>query len=250
MTAASKKYMALKIFLSALLLLLLCPLYMYFSHDVEKLNTYYPQIQVSDDLVTFELKKERPTYWVSLDKISKYGISAIVLTEDWGFWDHKGIDSNQIKIALREMLESKRFRGASTITQQMVKNVYLSEKKSLWRKIHEFILTQKVEQVMTKKRILEIYLNCIEFGPGVYGIKDASNHYFKKAPSALTPKEAAFLALLLPSPKRYYVSFRKKRLTKFATKRIGEILVKMRMGKVLTPSEYKTQVTARLSWEK
>lgn len=223
---------------------------MYFSHDVEKLNTFYPHIVVNEDVVTFDLKKERPKYWVPLKQISKYGVGAIVLSEDWGFWNHQGIDANQIKIALKEMIESKRFRGASTITQQMVKNVYLSEKKSLWRKVHEFILTQKVEQVMTKARILEIYLNCIEFGPGVYGIKDASYHYFKKAPSNLTPKEGAFLAMLLPSPKRYYISYKKKRLTNFARKRIGEILVKMRMGKTISPAQYRAELPVRLSWEK
>lgn len=92
----------------------------------------------------------------------------------------------------------------------MVKNVFLSSERTISRKIHELILTHKVEQVLTKDKILEVYLNCIEFGPNIYGIREASYHYFKKHPSALNPREAAFLAMLLPSPKGYYISFKRK----------------------------------------
>ena len=148
------------------------------------------------------------------------------------------------------MVEVKRFRGASTITQQMVKNVFLSEDRTIWRKVHEIILAQKVERVLSKRKILETYLNVIEFGPGIFGIRNASYHYFKKHPSSLIPKEAAFLAMLLPSPRRYYISFKNRKLTKFASARIDAILIKMRMGKILTPEQYQVQKISRFSWEK
>lgn len=222
---------------------------MYFSRDVELLIKEYPHANISKDSISFDVKPGKPKSWVTPDQISKYGKWAIILSEDWGFYQHEGVDVEQMKVALNEMMEGSRFRGASTITQQMVKNVYLTEERTPWRKFHEIILAQKVERVLKKRRILEIYLNVIEFGPGIYGMKSAAQHYFKKHPSALNPKEAAFLAMMLPSPKRYYISFKKKKLTKFARDRIDAILVKMRMGKVLTPEEYEVQKNSRLMWE-
>jgi monofunctional biosynthetic peptidoglycan transglycosylase len=182
--------------------------------------------------------------------MSKFARWSIILSEDWSFYDHQGVDVEQIKVALNEMVEDKKFRGASTITQQMVKNVFLSDERTLWRKIHEVILAYKVEKNLSKNKILEIYLNVIEFGPGIYGIKEAARHYFKKHPSEITPREGAFLAMLLPSPKRYYVSFRKKELTRFAKARVRAILEKMRMGKIITQDEYLAQSVSKLSWEK
>ena len=155
-----------------------------------------------------------------------------------------------MKVALQEMVTADRFRGASTITQQMLKNVLLSNSLTLWRKVHEIILAQKVENVLSKDRILELYLNSIEFGPGIYGMKNAANHYFKKHPSGLSPREGAFLAMLLPSPKRYYVSFKRKKLTKFAQIRLKAILVKMRMGKVISPQIYESELRSKFSWER
>ena len=233
------------------LLVLFSPLYMYFSHDVAALNKEFPHLKINPDKsVEVEIKQGRPSHWVKLKEISSYGKWAIVLSEDWAFYQHDGVDLEQMKVAISEMVEDKRFRGASTITQQMVKNVFLSESRTLWRKVHEIILAQKVEKVISKDKILEVYLNSIEYGPGIFGIKAAARHYFKKAPSQLGPREAAFIALLLPSPKRYYISFKKKTLTKFARIRIKAILVKMRMGKVISPAQYESELNSRLSWEK
>ena len=224
---------------------------MYFSHDVEALQKNYPHaIWNEKEVVGFKVESGRPKNWVNLNEISKYGKWAIIFSEDWSFYDHDGIDVEQMKVALNEMMDIKRFRGASTITQQMVKNVFLSEDRTLWRKLHELILTQKVEKTLTKQRILEIYLNCIEYGPGVYGIKDAAKHYFKKVPSQLSPRESAFLAMMLPSPKRYYTSFQARKLTFFAHTRINSILKKMRMGKIITPEQFLIQKNARFNWEK
>lgn len=232
-----------------ILAVLFTPLYMYFSHDVAALNKDWPHRIGKSDPAQYEIKEGKPRGWVLLREISSFAKWAIVLSEDWAFYHHEGIDVEQIKVALNEMMVEKRFRGASTITQQMVKNVFLSEERTLWRKVHEIILAQKVEKVLHKDRILEVYLNVIEFGPSIYGIREASYHYFRKHPSALDPRESAFLAMLLPSPKRYYISYKKKKLTAFARGRINKILEKMRMGKVITPERYQAERASRLAWE-
>lgn len=226
------------------------PLYMYFSHDVLELRDHWPHIMKESEEVQYEIKASKPKRWAKLDHISRYARWAIIISEDWAFYQHQGIDVEQIKAALGEVFQEGRFRGASTITQQMVKNVYLSGDRTLWRKLHEFILAQKVEKVLTKDRILEIYLNVIEFGPDIYGIYQASYHYFRKHPSALTAKEGAFLAMLLPSPKRYYVSFKNKQLTPFARDRVNNILRKMKMAKVLSSEKYRGERSKRFSWER
>lgn len=233
-----------------IMMMLFSPLYMYFSHDVSQLKDKYPHLKIDSSLeVEVSIKSVKPSHWVNLKDISPFGKWAIVLSEDWAFYQHDGVDLEQMRVALSEMVASERFRGASTITQQMVKNVLLSDSRTLWRKLHEIILSQKVEKVLSKHRILELYLNSIEYGPGIYGIKNASYHYFKKHPSQINPREGAFLAMLLPSPKRYYVSFKKRQLTKFAKIRIKAILVKMRMAKIISLERYEAELNSKLSWE-
>ena len=244
----NSKFKIILLFLTGLILF--TPFYMYTSHDVSRLNKEYPHIVLNDqDDPDFILKEAKPKDWVKLSEISTYGKWAIIFSEDWAFYQHQGVDVEQVKVALNEMVEGDRFRGASTISQQMIKNVFLSNSRTLWRKLHEYILTFKAERTIKKQRILEIYLNCIEFGPGIYGIKKASYHYFKKHPSALTPRESAFLAMLLPSPKRYSESFKKKKLTDFAQLRIKAVLKKLRMGKVITDEQYEQEVSSRFNWE-
>ncbi len=249
MKVPERKQLLIFVILSVLLLMVVIPATMYLSHDGKELLSGYPHRSSDSDDAEIVIKKSKPKSWTALSGISRYTQSAIVLSEDWSFYQHDGFDSEQMKVALEEAASGGRVRGASTITQQMVKNVWLSHDRTLWRKLNELILSYKVDRDLSKKKILEVYLNVIEFGPRIYGISRASSHYFKKHPSALTPRESAFLAMLLPSPKRYYVSFRKKKLTRFAKKRIDQILVKMRMGKSITPEQYQSEVVARFAWE-
>lgn len=137
------------------------------------------------------------------DSIALTMNAAVLTTEDGGFWKHDGFLRSQFEAALRRNVELGRIRrGASTITMQMVKNVLLSHERTLSRKVQELFLTWVVEKRLPKKRIMEIYLNVVEFGPGIYGVTQASQHYFGKDPSELNGKESAFLATLLPSPIR------------------------------------------------
>ena len=143
--------------------------------------------------------------WVAYGKIGDDLKLAALVGEDFNFFTHHGFDLGEMKSALKEAWEEKEMpRGASTITQQMVKNLWLSPSRNPLRKIKEAILTRQVERTLSKKRILEIYLNVVEFGPGLYGAEAAALHYFKKHASQLSSGEAARLAAALPYPKRWH----------------------------------------------
>ncbi len=247
-----RRLIGFRVFVGLLGVALLSPLYMYFSHDVAELNTAWPQVVPRDEgRVDYAFAAKPPPYWVKLNGISHYAKWAIILSEDWGFYKHAGVDFEELKKAVDESVREKRMvRGASTISQQVVKNVFLSSNRTLWRKAHEIVLTQKMEKVVPKQRILETYFNIVEWGPGIYGIKAASQHYFRKHPSAINPREAAFLAMLLPSPKRYYSSFRQKRLTSFARMRVKSVLRKMKWAKIITEEERQMWVASPMAWER
>ncbi len=220
--------------------------------DVGELRTHYPRVvyNAKTQDADIEIVKQRPASWVTLREVSPVASAAIVLSEDWAFWQHNGFDWEQLWSAMQTNLQSGRFvRGGSTITQQVIKNVYLSSEKTLVRKLKEAVLTVRIERHVSKKRILEIYLNIVELGPGVYGIGPASRHYFGKHPSQLTAKEGAYLAMLLPSPKRYSVSFRKKTLTPYARGTIRGILSKLLATRRLSEEEYRAALATPLSFE-
>ena len=146
--------------------------------------------------------------FVPYAELSPHLINSIMTTEDSGFMRHHGFIPSEFRSALQQNLQKGYFRlGASSITMQMVKNVLLSREKTLSRKLQEMFLTWYLEHQLTKERILEIYFNVIEFGPGIYGIGRATHHYFGKAARDLTPREAAFFSSILPNPKRRYVQF-------------------------------------------
>jgi hypothetical protein len=156
---------------------------------------------------TFFAGPENPD-WVPYAEISPHLINSIMTTEDNGFFKHHGFIASEFRSALQQNLQHGYFRlGASSITMQMVKNVLLSREKTLSRKLQELFLTWYIEHHLTKERILEIYFNVIEFGPGIYGIGRAARHYFGKAAKELEPREAAFFSSILPSPKRRYVQY-------------------------------------------
>ncbi len=186
--------------------------------------------------------KNKPLEWVSLSDISEKTLGAILVSEDWAFYHHNGLDPNQIKKALEINWQKGRFvRGASTITQQVVRNIFLNKDKNLWRKFKEIILALRLEKELSKNEILEIYLNIAEWGEGLYGIGPASRYYFNKHPSELTAKEGAFLAVLLPSPRKYSRTFREQGLTEFAFNRMENILQKMTQAQYLTAEEYQEE---------
>ena len=139
--------------------------------------------------------------WVEFDQIPYHLKRAIVLAEDSRFYEHGGVDYKALKLSFKKNVKKGKYvRGGSTITMQLAKNLYLTPKKALWRKGLEILMAIRMEQVLSKNRILEIYLNVIEWGPGIYGAKAAGQHYFRKSASELNPDESAFLAAIIPSP--------------------------------------------------
>ena len=140
--------------------------------------------------------------WVGLSEIPDDVANAVIVAEDGRFWSHGGFDWFEVRESIeRNFSEGRAARGASTITQQLVKNLYLSSSKNPLRKLREWVLTWWMEQNLKKRRILELYLNVIEWGNGIYGIEAASQTYFGKPARDLTREEAARLAAVIPNPR-------------------------------------------------
>jgi len=143
--------------------------------------------------------------WVSWDAISPHLKRAVVAAEDMEFFGHHGFSTAEMKAALREAVEQREApRGASTITQQLAKNLWLSPSRNPLRKLREAVLTRQLERNLSKRRILELYLNVVEFGPGIYGAEAAARHFFAKSAATLTESEAAQLAAGLPRPRSWH----------------------------------------------
>jgi monofunctional biosynthetic peptidoglycan transglycosylase len=142
--------------------------------------------------------------WISSHAISIDLKKAVLVAEDLSFFRHSGFDTHEMRIAAREAVQGKRVRGASTITQQLAKNLWLSPSRSPTRKLREIALTRQLERHLSKQRILEIYLNVVEFGPGIYGAEAASRHYFGIPASDLNEDQAARLAAALPRPTKWH----------------------------------------------
>jgi monofunctional biosynthetic peptidoglycan transglycosylase len=143
----------------------------------------------------------RPT-WVGLSSISKDLQRAVVIAEDAAFWGHEGIDYDELRISIeRNLRERQIVRGASTITQQLAKNLYLSPSRNPVRKFRELVIARRLEVELTKARILELYLNVIEWGDGIYGVEAAARTYFHTSAGNLTPSQAALLAGAIINPR-------------------------------------------------
>ncbi|GAB4182150.1 MAG: monofunctional biosynthetic peptidoglycan transglycosylase [Calditrichia bacterium] len=141
--------------------------------------------------------------FLPLSKIDRDLVQSIILAEDAAFWSHEGIDWYEVKESLvTDLKEGKLKRGASTISQQLIKNLYFTPQKSFIRKFKEMIYVNKLEKILNKKRILELYLNYIELGRGVYGVNTACNYYFDHGADSVSVFEAIRLAAVIPAPKR------------------------------------------------
>jgi monofunctional biosynthetic peptidoglycan transglycosylase len=142
--------------------------------------------------------------WVPLDRVSRSLVDAVVVAEDPNFFSHNGIDWGALKEAAQADFRLRRyFSGGSTITQQLAKNLFFSSRKSVVRKIRELIVARWLEDALNKRRILELYLNIIEWGDGVYGCEAAAHRYYGKSAAELSETEAAGLAAMIPSPRRF-----------------------------------------------
>jgi len=177
--------------------------------DVKPLRTSWPRTTAFIERRKAELARAgEPTRleWVPvpISRISPHLRRAVVAAEDARFYEHDGVDWEAIRGALEKDWEKRRLSaGASTITQQLAKNLYLSSSRTPWRKLKEWAITHRLERLLPKERILELYLNVVELGRRTYGVEAAARRYFGKSAASLTPREAAMLAAMLPSPQIY-----------------------------------------------
>jgi monofunctional biosynthetic peptidoglycan transglycosylase len=143
--------------------------------------------------------------WAPYGAISRDVKRAVLVAEDVGFFSHRGFDLPELEKAVRESLRDAELpRGASTITQQLAKNLWLTPSRNPWRKVKEALLTWQLERALGKRRILELYLNVVELGPGVYGVQSAAHRYFGRGAAELGPEEAAQLAAALSRPSEWH----------------------------------------------
>lgn len=177
----------------------------------------------------------RNPHWTPYGAIPAALKKAVVASEDANFYSHEGVDYEAIREAIKaDWRKGKFVHGGSTITQQLAKNLFLTREKTLVRKVKEFVLARRMDDALSKSRILELYLNVVELGPMVYGIGHAANYYFGKPAPALTVRECAFLASMLPGPKVYDPYRKMDRVMK----RSDRILRRMVAARMISPEEY------------
>lgn len=158
-------------------------------------------VRTADNKIADKYISPKSPGFISSAGLPRHVIGAIITAEDEDFYKHNGVSWDEIRHAMEYDIKHRTLKcGGSTITQQLVKNVYLTNKKTFTRKIIEAVTAVRLEKKLSKKQILDYYLNIAEFGKGIYGIKKAANVYFDKQPQDLTPEESATLASILPKP--------------------------------------------------
>lgn len=197
--------------------------------DVSRFSAAFNHRVLEPDGTEFAMQTGPETLaWTPISQISPFLIHAILAHEDGGFFRHSGFSVSSIQQALVRNLTAGRYvYGASTLTMQLVKNVFLRREKTLARKVQEVILTWWIESAMEKQEILELYLNVIEYGPSIYGIRAAAEHYFGRSPALLGPAESAYLATILPNPKEFHSHWEDGALPERHRRRVGRFLTNL-----------------------
>lgn len=175
--------------------------------------------------------------WQPFARIPYLERRAVIVSEDSTFFFHNGIEIAEIQNAIRQAIETgEKTRGGSTLTQQLVKNLFLTRDRTALRKLQEALLTFHIESVLTKEQIFELYMNIIEWGPDVYGLKEAAWHYFAKKPEALNVREMAYLATIIPSPIRFHSHYENGRVPPKHGAKVDGLLERLhRLGQLSDP---------------
>ncbi len=217
--------------------------------DIERLyGAFTHRVELPDDEIYEFRAGPGSGNWASLDGISPFMIAAVMTTEDGRFYFHNGFTLTEIRRALIRDIRAGRPRfGASTITMQLSRNLFLGRERTLARKIQEAVLTWYLEENLSKDEILALYFNIIEYGPHIFGIRHATTHYFGRQPDDLSPREAAFIAKLLPSPvARHNSTYDAGQLSPRFRNMVDRLLGVMRERRALTPGEHQTALDERI----
>lgn len=205
--------------------------------DVRPLAETNPTTTAFIELRADEARSEGRTprqiqQWITYRRISPHLKRAVLVAEDAAFWQHDGIDYDELQKSIElDWARGQLVRGASTITQQLAKNLFLSPSRNPARKLREFVITRRLEAELTKARILELYLNVIEWGDGIYGVEAASEHYFGQSASTLTPTSSALLAGAIINPRLLNPAHPTARLVR------RQQMILKRMGAITPPVE-------------
>jgi penicillin-binding protein 1A len=175
--------------------------------------------------------------FVAFDELPRYVARAVTTSEDAGFFYHPGFDFDELRESIIDAAEGSRVRGASTLTQQLAKNLFLSRERTYARKVREALFTLALEAALPKSRLMEIYLNIIEWGPNLYGIGEASRHYFGVSAHNLSVQQAVFLATIIPNPVKYHTLFERGALTGTWERRTRDLIQKMHAAGFITVAE-------------
>lgn len=210
--------------------------YLWFTvPDVRPLRTTPPASTAFMDLRAREARAagkpvRKAQRWIPYGRIAPSLVRAVLVSEDAAFWSHDGIDLDEIKASIEDSLETgEPMRGASTITQQLAKNLYLSPSRNPTRKLTELFITRRLEAELPKRRILELYLNLIEWGDNIWGCDAAARGYFGVSASDLSPSQAAMMAGAIINPRRYSPAHPNARLLR------RQAIILRRMGEVTPP---------------
>jgi monofunctional glycosyltransferase len=225
-----------RVFLALLAIGFGCAAFVYLTlPDVRPLRTSNPESTAFIDLRMREARArgeqpKRVQRWAPYARISSNLTRAVLVTEDSRFWTHEGVDFEELKESIEANIERMEFvRGGSTITQQLAKNLYLSPSKNPVRKLRELLIARRLEAELSKQRILELYLNVVEWGDAIYGAEAAARTYFHKSAAELSPSEAALLAAALTNARLLNPAHPTARL------RRRQAMVMRRMGAVTPP---------------
>lgn len=206
--------------------------------NAEEIKNYRPESTITPASIDWSTLPDYPVrMWVPLDQISPWLQKAVILSEDDLFYQHEGINFDMMWEAFKVNWERGRYaRGASTLTMQLARNAFLHKRKTLLRKLKEMILARRLEQHLSKQRILELYLNVVEWGENIYGAEAASRYYFGKAAADLNLAQASLLASMLPNPK-YFNPFKRYQSCKRMQERV---LWLMEISRVITEGQLKS----------
>ncbi len=215
-------------------------IFFYQLPNIDKMN--YDQIkEITIKKVKSRLKNQDNYFkWTPIEEVNRDYLYTIVMAEDANFFTHRGINYDAMIDAMANSYKTGEYEyGASTITQQVAKNIFLSNTKSMFRKLKEYFIAKRLESRFNKNQILELYFNVAEFGPDIYGVRAASFRIFDKSPIDINAAEGAFISLMLPSPKRYfYAIMQNHNISRQNRKKLDRILKDMRYHDFISSIQY------------